>query len=120
MEPQIDFRIQGISHATVEREEDNRTQLIGRLAQHVMYHPNKDALIADLQCNRPYHLLSEESKKMTHEFFELCEIFPKMQCPYCLKYWTEGIVCCTCGTYLVPTEFTRKLKKWKIRRIDNP
>ena len=26
------------------------------------------------------------------ERFELCEISPKVQCPYCLKYWTEGIV----------------------------
>ena len=28
MEPKIDFRIQGISHAAVEREEDDRQRLI--------------------------------------------------------------------------------------------
>ena len=43
------------------------------------------------------------------ECFELCEISPLVPCPYCLTYWTEGIVYCTCGTCLVPTELTRKL-----------
>ena len=34
--------------------------------------------------------------------FELCEISSKLQCPYCLEYWTEGIVSCACGTCLFP------------------
>ena len=29
MEPNIDLRIQGIPHAAVEQEEDDRTRLIG-------------------------------------------------------------------------------------------
>ena len=34
-----------------------------------------------------------------------------MRCPCCLKYLTDGIVYCTCGTCLAPTEYTRKLKR---------
>ena len=32
----------------------------------------------------------------------------KIQCRSCLKYWTEGTVHCDCGTWLVPTDLTRK------------
>ena len=68
MEPEIDSRIPGISHAAVEQEDDNRTRLI-----------RENALIADLQINR------EEAKQMIHtlgnvECFELCVISPKVQC----------------------------------------
>ena len=31
------------------------------------------------------------------ELFELLETDPKSQCKACLSYWSEGIVCCTCG-----------------------
>ena len=123
MERKIDFRIQGVSHAAVEQEEDSRTRLIRRLVHQVMRHPNKDASIADLQSKPPYNPLSEESKQMIHtmgneECIEPCEISPKVQCFCCLRYWTEGVVYCTCGC-LVPTEFA-KLEDGKIRRIDNP
>ena len=66
MEPKIDFRIQGISHAAVEQEEDDRIRLIGRLVHQVKNNPNKVALIADLQSNHPYNPFSEESKHMIH------------------------------------------------------
>ena len=106
MKPKIGFRIHGISHAEVEQEENNRTRLIRRLVRQVLHHPNKDALIADLQSNHPYNPFSEESKQMIHheenvECFELCEVSAKIQCPCCLKYWTEGIVYCTCGRCFV-------------------
>ena len=26
------------------------------------------------------------------EYFEICEITPKIQCPNCMTYWTKGIV----------------------------
>ena len=114
MEPKIDVRIQGLSHAAVEQDEDSRTRLIEIQVHQVKNHPNKDALIAELQSNRPFiNPLKEESKQMILTpgnvyCFDLCEICPKVQCFYCLKYWTERIVFCTCGTCLVPTEFTRK------------
>ena len=103
MEHKIDFRIQGIPHAAVEQEEDDGIRLIRRLVHQVKNHPNKDALIADLQSNRTYNPFSKESRQMLHtmgnvECSELCEISSKIQCPHCPKQRTEGIVHCTCGT----------------------
>ena len=82
---------------------------------------NKNALVADLQSNRPYIPFKEESKQTIHtlgnvDCFGLCEISPKVQGPYCLKHWTEGVVYWTCGACLVRTEL---LDKERIRRIDN-
>ena len=76
----------------------------GGLVYEVKNHPNKDALIADLQSNHPYNPFSEESQQMLHTMwnvkcFELCEISPNVQCPYCMMYWTEGIV--RCGAYFL-------------------
>ena len=34
------------------------------------------------------------------ELFELIETNSKTQCKACLSYWSEGIVCCTCGHLL--------------------
>ena len=78
MEPIIDFAIQGIPHAAVEQDEDDRTRLIRRIVHQVMNHLKKEALIAILQNNRTCSPLSEESKKMNHnmgnvECFQLCE-----------------------------------------------
>ena len=77
----------------------------------VKNHPNKDAVIVDLQSYRTYNPCSEESKQMFHnmgnvECFELCEISSTIRCSHCLRYWTGGIVLCTCGTCLM-------LKEWK-------
>ena len=108
----------------LNEEEDDPKRLTRRLVHAVIHHPNKDALIADVQREPQYNLFSEESKQMIHnmgnvECFERCEISLKVQCRCCLKYWTEGIVHCTCGTCLVSTEFT-KIESGMIQRIDNP
>ena len=44
-------------------------------------------------------------------YFELCEISCETQCSYCSKYWADCIVYCTCGTCLIPTEYTKRLTK---------
>ena len=82
MEPKMDTSIQGILHAEVEQYEDDRIRLIRRLVHQVKTHPNKDALIADLQSNHPYSPFSEEAKQMIRnlgivECFVLCEISPR-------------------------------------------
>ena len=100
MEPTREFRIQGLSHAAVEQEEDSRTRLIRRLVHQVM-HPNKDALTVDLQSNRPCTVLSkEESKHVIHtvenvECVELCtthllldSMFGGLQCLKCVGIQT--------------------------------
>ena len=45
----------------------------------------------------------------------MCEITSQVQCHNCLKYWTTGIVYCTCGTCLRPPDETRK---WNKDRFD--
>ena len=89
---------------------------LGKLIHAIMFHPNKDALIAEWQSNTPYSLFSEESKQVVHtlgnvESFELCHISHKVQCLSCVKYWMEGIMCCDCGTCCVPSEEARRLDK---------
>ena len=43
------------------------------------------------------------------EYFEICEITPKIQCSNCMSYWPKCIVYCTCGTCLRPSDKVRKL-----------
>ena len=45
------------------------------------------------------------------EYFELCEISSKIQCPDCSLYRELDIVYCTCGKRLQPTERNRQLNK---------
>ena len=49
------------------------------------------------------------------EYFEICEITPNIPCPNCVTFWPKGIVYCTCGTCLRPSDKVRKLKQWPLR-----
>ena len=83
----------------------------------IMFHPNSDALLAELQSHSPYAPFREESKQMIHtqrnaEGFELCQISYTIQClSHCLNHLKEGIVYCDCGTCLIPSEEERRLNK---------
>ena len=88
-------------------------------------HPNKNALIADLQQDQLYNPISEKTKEMIHdmgnvEYFETCGMSSKVQCNRCLKYWTIGIVHCTCGTCIIPTERTRRLIRERFDALSVP
>ena len=79
-------------------------------------HPNREALQTDLKQNHAHKPFSEKSMDMIYsmgnmEFFEICEIPPKVQCSNCMTYWTKGIVYCTYGTCLRPSNKIRKLNK---------
>ena len=45
------------------------------------------------------------------EVFELCETSSKIQCPDCASYWEAGVIFCTCGKCMQPTERNRQLNK---------
>ena len=45
------------------------------------------------------------------EYFELCEISSQIQCPDCFENWDVGIVHCTCGKCMQPSERNRQLNK---------
>ena len=95
----IDFRVSGLPHAVVKQAEHSRVR---ELVKKIQSHPHRQDLQADLQQSDSYNPFGEKSKKMIQdmgnvELFELCETTPKVQCSECLLYWTQGIVCCTCG-----------------------
>ena len=76
----------------------------------VLRHPNKDALIAELR--------SEDDGK--RRMLRISEISPKIQCLHCVKYWTEGMAYCDSGTWLVPTDSTRKLNRERFDALTIP
>ena len=54
------------------------------------------------------------------ELFELCETDPKTQCKECLSYWSEGIVCCTCGHLLKETVASRSFTEYTLDLLSIP
>ena len=86
IEPKIDFRIQGLSCAEVEQDEEkSRKQFIERLGS-ATTKQKKNALIAELQSKHPKTPLSDYEKEMIHTLrnvqgFGLYEISLKIQCP---------------------------------------
>ena len=111
-----DFRIQGLPHTTVQEQDHSRKEAVQKLIHHFETRPNREALQADLKQNHAFNPLSEQSKEIIYstgnmEYFEMCEITPKVQWHNCMPYWTKGIVYCTCGTCLRLSDKTRKLNK---------
>ena len=54
------------------------------------------------------------------EYFEICKITPNIQCPNCMTYWPKGIVYCTCGTCLRPSDKVRKLNSDRYDVLSTP
>ena len=101
-EVDIDFRIPGLPHSVVKQTESSH---IRELVKKIQNHPDRHALQLDLQQNKAYNPFSATTKQMitdvgNAELFELFETNPETQCKACQSYWSEGIVCCTCGHLL--------------------
>ena len=88
----VDYRIQGIFHSTVQKEDSNRKEIVKRLSQQFENLPICDSLIEDLNKKieefNPFSVKSKESKELSTsigntEYFELSEISSKQQWPYC-------------------------------------
>ena len=99
----VDYRIPGIPHSTVQKEDSNRKETVKRLIQQFENHPNR-------------RLVSEMSKELitsmgNTEYFELCETSSEIQCLDCDLFWEAGIIHCTCGKCMQPTERNRQLNK---------
>ena len=54
------------------------------------------------------------------ELFELFETDPETQCTECLLYWSEGIVCCTCGHLLKETVAKRSFIEFSLDLLSIP
>ena len=121
----VDYRIQGIAHSTVQKEDSNRKKTVKRLIQQFENHPNRDSLMKDLNKTEGFNPFSEKSKELitsmgNTEYFELCEISSKIQCPDCALYWEAGIVYCTCGNCMQPSARNRQLNKERYDFLSNP
>ena len=108
-EVNIDFRIPGLPHSVVKHAERSRVR---ELVKKIENHPDRHALQQDPQQNEAYNPFSMMTKQMIQdvgnvELFELFETDPKTQRTECLSYWSEGIVCCTCGHLLKETVANR-------------
>ena len=85
----------------------------------------REALQADLQQNNVYNPFSNNSKAMIREMgnvelFELCETIPKVQCSQSILYWNQGVIYCTCGHFLVESEFSQNFDKWRLDALSIP
>ena len=118
----IDFRVPGLSHAAAKEAENLRVQ---ELVKKIESHPHRAALHADLQQNNVYNPFSNNWKAMIREMgdvelFELCETIPKVQCSQCLLYWSQRMIYCTCGQFLVESESRRKSNKLRLDALAIP
>ena len=111
---------QGLHHSAVQQEDHTREEAVKKLIHQCETHPNREDLKTDLKQNHAFNPFSEQSKVMicsmgNMEYFEICEITPKVQCHNCMTYWTKVIVYCTCGTWLRLLDKTRKIKQGSVR-----
>ena len=79
----------------------------------------------DLNKIEEFNPFSEKSKELiisigNTEYFELCEISSKIQCLDFSLSGEVGIVDCTCGNHMQPSERNRQMNKDWIRRLVNP
>ena len=79
---EIDFRIQGLLHSTVQEQDHTRKEPVQKVIHQFETHPNRNALQADVKQNHAFNPFSEQSKEMIYsmrnmEYFEICEITPK-------------------------------------------
>ena len=93
----VDYRIPGIPHPTVQKKDTHRKENVKRLIQQFENHPSHDSLIEDLNKTEEFNPFSVKSKELitsmgNTEYFELCEISSKIQCPDCALYWEAGII----------------------------
>ena len=112
----VDCRIPGIPLSAVEQQDTNRKDKVKRLIQQFDSHPNKESFLQDLHQTEKTNEFSEKSQKLiadinNTEIFELCETSSKKQCPDTNFYCEIGIVYCTCGRCLKPSQRTKEYDK---------
>ena len=88
----VDYRIPGIPHSTVQKEDPNCKEIVKRLIQQLENHPNRDSSTGDLNKTEEFNPFSEKSKELitsmgNTEYFELCETSSKTHCLGCALYW---------------------------------
>ena len=112
----VEFRITGIPHSAVEQLETNRKEKVRRSIEQFENHPNRNMLVKNFEKSEEINHFSQESKDLitdmgNNEIFDFHETSSKRQCPDCAAYWEIGVVFCTCGKCMRPTEKNRRYSK---------
>ena len=82
------------------------------------------SLMQNLNKTEEFNPFSEKSKELltsmgNTENFELCESSSKIQCPDCALYWETGVMYCTCGKCMQPTQRNRQLNRARYEVLIN-
>ena len=98
----VDYRIQGKPQSAVRKVDANRNDIVKDLIQKFENHFNRASFVDDLSKTESSNPFCQKSKELmtsmgSTEYFELCEISSKTQCPDCALYWPVGVTYCTCG-----------------------
>ena len=109
---EIDFRIQGLLHSAVEHDYICK-EAVQKFFHQFETHPDREALQTDLDKDQAFNPFSEQSKDMIYnvgsmECLKIGEITPNIKCANCMTYWTKGVVFCSCGTCLRPSDKVRR------------
>ena len=86
------------------------------LSNNLKNHPNRNVLLKDFEKAEEINHFRQETKNLitdmgNTEIFELYETSSTRQCPDCALYWEIGIVYCTCGKCMQPTDKSRQFNK---------
>ena len=84
----IDFRLQGLPHSTVQKEDDVRREAVNKLIHQCEKHPNRESLMADLNMNQKFNLFSEKSKESIRSW----EIRSTSRCARTLLKYNDQVV----------------------------
>ena len=110
---ELDYRIPGIPLSVVQQQVTTRTETVKKLIQKFESHPNKMFILNNTGSINKF---SEESQKLitdmnNTEIVEVCEASSKRQCLDCFFFCEIGIVYCSCGRCLKPSQSTKNADK---------
>ena len=119
----VDYRISGIPHSTVQKEDSNRKETVKRLIQQFENHPNRNCCCKTFNKIEEINPFSKDSKDWitdmgNTEYFELCDTSSKIQCPDCAP--CTGKLASYTAHVASAGSLQKGIDRWKmIRRADN-
>ena len=121
----MDYPIQGIPQSAVRKEDAHRNEIVKELIQKFENHFNRASFMEDLnktEFSNPFCHTSKEliTSMGSTEYFELCEVSSKTQCPHCVLYWPVGVTYGTCGKCIQPSDRNRQTNKERYGALSIP
>ena len=93
----VDYIIPGISHSTVQQQDEQRQHTVAKLIEMFEQHQHKEQFLEDVSQTQKINRFSEASQKLLQdmdqtEIFELRENSTKLQCSDCSSFTEVGII----------------------------